>query len=345
MLKKFFLGLFIGLFSMALIMGAGWVALNWYADQPVVSTVERDFTIERGDSLTKVAQGLEALGVLEYPEVFSVMGRLSGIAGGLHAGDYQILPGISRRELLAMFTQGQVRYYDITLVEGQTFYQELERLNAHPKLTEPVKREDIPDLLKSLGIDGAAEGLFYPDTYFFEAGAPVRSILARAHKRLNKVLEEEWLGRAKGLPVDSAYEALVLSSIIEKETGAAFERPAIAGVFVRRLQRGMRLQSDPTVIYGMGERYDGQLSRRMLREKTPYNTYVIKGLPPTPIALSGREAINAALHPADGKSLYFVAKGDGTHYFSESLVEHNKAVRKYQVSERRSDYRSTFEVN
>ena len=330
---------------MILIVGAGWVALNWYANQSVLSTMEQDFTIEKGDSLSRIANRLETLGVLEYPEAFSIIGQLSGMAGGLHAGDYQIVPGMSRRQLLVMFTQGRVRYYDVTLVEGHTLSEVVEQLNAHPKLAKPLTQEDARPFFESLGIDGSPEGLFYPDTYFFEAGTPVKAILARAHKKLNVVLEKEWAGRAKGLPLENSYEALILASVIEKETGASFERPDISGVFIRRLQKGMRLQSDPTVIYGMGERYQGQLNRRMLREKTLYNTYVIKGLPPTPIALVGREAIRAALHPADGKMLYFVAKGDGTHYFSESLAEHNKAVRKYQITERRSDYRSTVETN
>lgn len=333
------------LLSLMLVAGAVLLAIDWYGRQPVVTSQVQGFTIDRGDSLGRVARRLEARGMLEYPQLFSLMGRLSGLATELQAGDYQVQPGTAYRALLTMFTQGQVRYYDVTLVEGYTFAQALEKLNAHPKLTQPLSSRDLPGVFTRLGIDGAVEGLFYPDTYFFEAGATVESILTMAHKKLNQVLAEEWAGRAEGLPLQSPYEALTLSSIIEKETGVAFERPAIAGVFVRRLQRGMRLQSDPTVIYGMGARYAGQLNRRLLREKTPYNTYVIKGLPPTPIALAGRAAINAALHPAEGDALYFVAKGDGTHYFSTSLAEHNRAVRKYQVSERRADYRSTVEVN
>jgi len=326
---------------MSLLVVSGWIWLSWSIDKPVLLLSEQDFIIEKGDSLNYIGKRLKALGVIESFEAFSIMGQLLGMATSLQSGDYQITPGISVREVLVMFTKGRVRYYDITLVEGLRFVDILQLLNSHPKLTRPLSEQDLQSLFKHLDIKGSPEGLFYPDTYFFESGGLVGSILVRAHKRLNEVLEEEWRNKSTGLPYENSYEALVLASIIEKETGVAFERPDISGVFVRRLQRNMRLQSDPTVIYGMGERYQGGLNRKNLREKTSYNTYVIKGLPPTPIALVGRESIHAALHPREGKDLYFVAKGDGTHYFSESLAEHNKAVRKYQVKNRRVDYRSS----
>ena len=345
MLKKFTLGLLTGLFLMFLLVGSGWLAINWYAGQSVLSTTEADFTIEKGDSLGAIAHRLHSRGVIHHPAMFSVMGRLFGVAGSLHVGEYQITPDLSLRDVLNMFSQGQVRYYDVTLVEGLRFSDFIAELNQHAKLTQALTPETTQALLAQLGIEGSPEGLFYPDTYFFEAGATAKSVLVRAHKRLNEVLAEEWQKKSEGLPYSTPYQALILASIIEKETGATFERPDIAGVFVRRLQRKMRLQSDPTVIYGMGERYEGFLTRRFLKEKTPYNTYVISGLPPTPIAMIGREAIHAALNPKKGNKLYFVAKGDGTHYFSESLAEHNKAVRKYQIVERRADYRSTINAN
>ncbi|MDD7806098.1 MAG: endolytic transglycosylase MltG [Endozoicomonas sp. (ex Botrylloides leachii)] len=345
MLKKFISGLLSGLIIMLLLLGGSWLALNWYANQPVLTTIKQDFIIEEGDSLTAISQNLASQGIIEYPKVFSILGRLLDLSGSLHVGDYLITPKTSVRELLDMFSQGKVRYYDVTLVEALRFSDILKELNQHPKLTEPLTQYDAKQLFKALGIKGSPEGLFYPDTYFFQSGASVKSILIRAHERLEKVLKEEWVARDMGLPYKTPYQALIMASVIEKETGAAFERPDIAGVFVRRLRLGMRLQSDPTVIYGMGNSYHGKLTRRILRTKTPYNTYVIKGLPPTPIATVGREAIHAALHPAAGKALYFVAKGDGTHYFSESLEEHNRAVRKYQITDRRSDYRSTIEKN
>ncbi len=342
MLKKCLLGFLGSLLVIAPVVGGSLLALKWYAGQPVKISVEQAFTIEKGDSLGQVANRLARMGILKYPEAFSLMGRLLGKAGNLHAGDYLIVPDSSLLDVFTLFVQGHVRYYNIALIEGHTLAEAITSLNQHPKLTAPLKPDALPAFYQSLGIQGSPEGLFYPDTYFFAAGTPVVDILTRAYKRLQTVLDEEWQGKVDNLPFENAYQALVMASLVEKETGAAFERPAIAGVFVRRLQRNMRLQSDPTVIYGMGKRYEGKLNRKMLREKTPYNTYVIDGLPPTPIALVGREAIHATLHPAGGEALYFVAKGDGTHYFSGSLIEHNKAVRKYQITERRDDYRSTI---
>ena len=346
MFKKLLLGLLSGLFTFMLLAGFAWMGLKWYGDQPLSppdSDTELELTIAPGDSLTRVASRLAEQGWLEYPELFVLVARVEQVAGGIHAGDYLVPADISKRQLLAMFINGQIRYYDVTLVEGQTLNDALETLNSHEKLQSPMDAKAMDRLLADLEISGNPEGMFYPDTYFFHAGASVESILRRARTRLVDVLAEEWESRSEGLPLKTPYEALVLASVIEKETGAVFERPEIAGVFTRRLQKRMRLQSDPTVIYGMGDRYEGRLNRRMLRERTPYNTYTNFGLPPTPIALVGRDAINAALNPQAGTTLYFVAKGDGTHFFSETLAEHNRAVRKYQIVERREDYRSTVE--
>ncbi|WP_062268840.1 endolytic transglycosylase MltG [Endozoicomonas arenosclerae] len=323
-----------------------WKALDWYGNQPLVAPNVEDsleFTVSSGDSMTRVANSLGELGWLQYPEVFVVLARIEKAAGGIHAGDYLIPAGITHRELLDIFTSGQVRYYDVTLVEGHTLKEVVAALNQHEKLSSPLDEEALQSLYQSLDIEGNPEGRFYPDTYFFQADASVESILRRSYKRMDSVLKEEWENRAEGLPYKNPYEALIMASLVEKETGVTYERGEIAGVFVRRLEKGMRLQTDPTVIYGLGDRYQGNISRRMLREPTPYNTYVIRGLPPTPIAMAGREAIHAALHPEDGKSLYFVAKGDGTHYFSKTLAEHNRAVRKYQIEQRRQDYRSTVQ--
>ncbi|OED41631.1 hypothetical protein ACH42_13460 [Endozoicomonas sp. (ex Bugula neritina AB1)] len=343
MLRKLLLILVGGLFSLIVLLGAVWMGLNWYGDQAIANQEEVGFVIEPGESLGKVTEKLNDAGVIQYPEVFQVLARLDNVATALKAGDYLIKLGLSRRELLAVFVEGRVRYYSITLVEGRTLKDVLTELNEHEKLTNPLSLSDVVNIVDTLEKGDNPEGFFYPDTYSFEAGASVESILRIAHDRLEAVLAEEWSQRQKDLPYNSPYEALIMASIIEKETGAPFERPDIAGVFVRRMNKGMRLQTDPTVIYGLGDRYEGKLNRRMLREYTSYNTYVIKGLPPTPIALVGREAINAALNPSSGKALYFVARGDGTHYFSDTLSEHNKAVRKYQIVERREDYRSTVQ--
>ncbi|MRI35218.1 endolytic transglycosylase MltG [Endozoicomonas sp. OPT23] len=344
MLKKILLAAIAGMLLLAIAVGVAWKLMDDFGNQPVEApegVKSLEFTIETGDSMKRVAARLSSEGWLETPEFLEVLARLEKVAVRIKAGEYLIPAGVTHRELLQLFTEGQVRSFEVSLIEGQALMEALEELNSQEKLSEPLDQKAFQTLLKELGIAGNPEGLFYPDTFFFHSGDTVTSILIRSRERMKEVLAEEWQNRAKDLPYKSAYEALVMASLIEKETGVTYERPEIAGVFVRRLQKGMRLQTDPAVIYGQGENYKGNLTRRMLREKTPYNTYMLKGLPPTPIAFVGREAINAALHPKDGKSLYFVAKGDGTHYFSNSLVEHNRAVRKYQIYQRRSDYRSS----
>ena len=344
MVKKLLLAIVAGVLLLALAVGVGWKLVDDFGNQPLAApegVKSLEFTIEPGDSMRRVAARLSAEGWLETPEFLEVLARLEKVAASIKVGEYLIPAGTTHRELLKLFTEGQVRSFEVSLIEGQTIAEALEVLNGHEKLSEPLDQKGFQALLKELEIEGNPEGLFYPDTFFFHSGDTVASILIRSRDRMKEVLAEEWQNRAKGLPYQNAYEALIMASVVEKETGVTYERPEIAGVFVRRLNKGMRLQTDPTVIYGQGEKYDGNLTRRMLREKTPYNTYMIKGLPPTPIAFVGREAIHAALHPKEGKSLYFVAKGDGTHYFSNSLKEHNRAVRKYQIYQRRSDYRSS----
>ncbi|ELT93216.1 hypothetical protein CAPTEDRAFT_106520, partial [Capitella teleta] len=296
-------------------LAAGFYGLRWYGNQQVSADRDTEFVIVPGDSLGRVVRRLSTDQLIQYPEVFEVFARMKGVAAGLHAGEYLISPDITYRQLLNKFAEGDVRYYSATLVEGWTLKELLQDLNNHPKLLSPIEPASV-SLALGKYVQGVPEidnleGLFYADTYSFEAGTTVESILKRAHNRLQSVLTEEWGQRAKGLPYKAPYDALIMASIIEKETGVPSERPDIAGVFVRRLEKRMRLQTDPTVIYGMGDRYEGELNRRMLRERTAYNTYVIHGLPPTPIAAVGREAIRAALNPSDGKTLYFVARGDG----------------------------------
>ena len=259
----------------------------------------------------------------------------------LHSGEYRLLPQQTARDMFGLWQRGEVVQYSLTLVEGWNFRQVRAALGREERLEQRLADLTDAQLMERLGLAGQnPEGRFFPDTYRFVRGMSDFDLLKQAHARLELVLAEEWAQRAEGLPYREPYDALIMASMIEKETGVPEERGEIAGVFVRRLRIGMRLQTDPTVIYGMGERYNGRITRADLREPTPYNTYTIDGMPPTPIALVGREAINAALNPAEGSSLYFVAKGDGSHVFSNTLEQHNRAVREYQLK-RRADYRSS----
>ena len=292
------------------------------------------FEIPHGMSLRTLAQELTALGVLDHPYYFLALAYLRGDAGRVKAGEYEISPGTTPVALLDKLVKNQVYQRSVTLIEGWTTAQVLAALAKDDRLVGKLEGATPQDLMAALGRAGQhPEGRFFPDTYRFTKGASDLDILGRAAQAMDRVLAEEWRERASGLPLESPDQALVLASIIEKETGQASERPTIAGVFIRRLQLGMRLQTDPTVIYGLGAAFDGDLRRADLIRDTPYNTYTRHGLPPTPIALPGRAAIHAALHPAAGDSLYFVAKGDGGHWFSATLEEHNQAVRRYQLGQ------------
>jgi UPF0755 protein len=301
-----------------------------------------DFDIQPGDTLVSVSAQLHANGVIDFPGIWRLYATLHASTHIL-AGEFTIAAGSSPVDILDLFQSGKVKQYQFTVVEGTTISDALASLRQEPKLEKVLPAEFDPALTKWEFIDKPhLEGWFFPDTYNYVAGDSDMSILMRAHKTMTSVLAEEWQNRAENLPYKNAHEALIMASIIEKETAAPHERAEIAGVFVRRLQNDMRLQTDPTVIYGMGSRYKGNITRADLKQATPYNTYVIKGLPPTPIALVGREAIYAALHPAEGDALYFVAKGDGTHHFSKTLQEHQAAVKKYQLN-RRKNYRSSYQ--
>tara|TARA_B100001059_G_C17829393_1_gene583561 strand:+ start:1428 stop:2510 length:1083 start_codon:yes stop_codon:yes gene_type:complete len=260
----------------------------------------------------------------------------------LHVGEYALQPEMTAAELLHLLERGDVLQRHLTLVEGWNFAQVRSALRQAERLKQTLPEEwsdaQVMDALDLSGIH--PEGRFFPDTYQYTFGMSDRDLLLRAYQLMEQQLAEAWAERASDLPFDTPYEALIMASIVERETGVPSERPEIAGVFTRRMNIGMKLQTDPTVIYGLGADYKGNIRRRHLTQPTPYNTYVIDGLPPTPIAMPGREALQAAVNPKPGKSLYFVAKGDGSHVFSNSLVEHNRAVRQYQLS-RRSDYRSS----
>jgi len=297
--------------------------------------------VRPGDTPSGVLQRLEAEGVLEDAFWLRLYWRLNLSGQSLHTGEYRLSPTMTARDMIGLWQRGEVVQYSLTLVEGWNFRQLRSALQNQPKLEQTLDGLTDAEIMSRIGASGQhPEGRFFPDTYRFTRGTSDADLLRRAYARLEQVLEEEWQQRAEGLPYKDAYQALIMASIIEKETGVPGERGEIAGVFVRRLARGMLLQTDPTVIYGMGEKYKGRITRTDLRTPTPYNTYTNAGLPPTPIAMVGREAIHAALNPADGTSLYFVARGDGSHVFSDTLNQHNRAVREYQLK-RRADYRSS----
>jgi UPF0755 protein len=310
-------------------------------EQPLQLTEELLLEVPAGATPGGVLNRLQADGVLHDALWLRLYWRFNLRGQPLHSGEYRLTPELSVRDMLGLWRRGEVVQYSLTLVEGWSFRQVRAALERQDKLELTLSELSDVQLMARLGYPGVnPEGRFFPDTYRFVSGMSDLDLLKQAYVRLEQVLAEEWQGRADGLPYKEPYDALIMASIIEKETGVPEERGEIAGVFVRRLRIGMRLQTDPTVIYGLGERYNGKLTRAHLREPTAYNTYVIDGMPPTPIAMVGREAINAALHPMAGKSLYFVARGDGSHVFSDSLEAHNRAVREYQLT-RREDYRSS----
>lgn len=312
-------------------IGVG-VDYHRFVTAPVTLSGDRaTLDIARGTSFHALARQMTEQGLLKRPYYFMLLARLRGDWTRIKAGEFALTADMTPPQVLAQIVSGQVIQHPVTLVEGWTFRQALAAIDAQPRFSgEALSSLTDTDIMAQLGRSGEhPEGRFFPDTYRFPRTAKKLDILRRALERMDRVLAEEWPKRRPDVPLATPYEALILASIIEKETGVAAERPQIGGVFARRLRQGMRLQTDPTVIYGMGARYAGNIRRADLREATPYNTYVINGLPPTPIALPGREAIRAALQPSAGNTLYFVAKGDGSHVFSATLDDHNRAVRRY----------------
>lgn len=313
----------------------GWFGYDYQNFRQTPLAVPADgavIEIPPGRSVRGIAADLAQKQFIDSPVYFEVLARSTGAAARLQAGEYRIEPGTLPEALLQLLMSGKVMQHMLTIVEGWTFRQMLGAVHAHPVLVHTLRDASPDDIMAALDRKGERpEGRFLPDTYHFPRGMTDAEFLARAYAAMDKALEREWAARAPELPFKTPYEALILASIVEKETGIAAERPLIAGVFVRRLKQGMRLQTDPTVIYGLGERFDGNIRSGDLRADTPYNTYTRDGLPPTPIALPGVDAIRAVLHPAEGEELFFVSKGDGSHHFSATLDEHNRAVRKYQL--------------
>lgn len=300
-------------------------------DAPITIEQSTLYEVQHGASFDQVMVDLAERGILAEDWPFRVLARVSDDdLSQLRAGEFMLEPGMSGREVISLLGSNEIVTYPLTIPEGWTFEQMRSLLAAAPKLMHRTAGMSDKEVMAELGHpDQHPEGRFFPDTYFYHKGSSDLDILRQAYERMQSSLAEIWQTRVDDLPFDTAYEALIMASLIERETGVAGERRRIAGVFKRRLEKGMRLQTDPTVIYGMGDSYDGDITRADLRRATAYNTYVIDGLPPTPIAMPGRAALEAAVNPADGDALYFVAKGDGSHYFSSTLREHNAAVRRY----------------
>lgn len=292
----------------------------------------RVFLIKSGSNIKIIAQDLTMQKIIEDPWLFILLAKLKGVETRVRAGEYQLESGQTPDDLIEVFVSGSSIQYSFTVIEGWSFRQMLDAMAKDPIIEHQLEDKTNEEIMRLIGYpDQHPEGMFFPDTYRFPKGTSDIDFLRRAYQVMQQHLEREWNQRENDLPLKSSYEALILASIIEKETGAGFERPLIAGVFTERLKRNMRLQTDPTVIYGLGESFDGDIRFRDLKKDTPYNTYLRAGLTPTPIALPGLDSIRAALHPAKTKALYFVSKGDGTHHFSETLEEHNAAVKRYQL--------------
>ncbi|MDO9476509.1 MAG: endolytic transglycosylase MltG [Pseudohongiella sp.] len=322
--------LLILLMSVALGGALVFYSVKQYLETPIFLNEPRVVAIEPGSSLTQITRRLENDGILNWPRVLVLWARWQGIDRLVRTGEYELTPGLTPVSLMSLLMSGRNVQYPVTLVEGWTVRQSLEHLWAQESVLVTLSDKTDEEIMAILQSPfPALEGNLFPDTYFFTRNTTDEAILKRAHSRLLEVLEAEWQVREPELPYDSPWQALIMASIIEKESGYQAEKADIAGVFVRRLQQGMRLQSDPTIIYGMGSAYSGVIRRSDIDTTTPWNTYRIDGLPPTPIAISGRDSIRASLNPNPGTALYFVSRGDGSHQFSDTLQEHNAAVRRY----------------
>ncbi|WP_291186001.1 endolytic transglycosylase MltG [Dokdonella sp.] len=316
----------------------GWYDYRRFTDSPLpIARADATIDVARGASYRDILaqlrrEGLAGSGTLDDLR-WRALGRELGVAGRLHAGEYALPQGLTPRELLRRMEAGQVVQHRFTIIDGWTFKQLRVALANETGLAQTLPTLSDEDIAKKFAVaEGNPEGWFLPETYSFVKGEADVDVLNRAHAAMKKALDKAWAGRDAGsVKLDSPYQALILASIVEKETGRPDERPLIAGVFLRRLQFRMRLQTDPTVIYGLGASYDGNIRKRDLETDTPYNTYTRDGLPPTPIALPGVPALEAAMHPTPGDALYFVARGDGSHEFTPTLDEHNRAVQKYQL--------------
>ncbi|KIG11409.1 endolytic transglycosylase MltG [Caballeronia concitans] len=306
----------------------------FWANRPMTLTpAELDVTIKPHSSLRSVSAQLNRGGVPVEPELFVLMTRALGLSAQLKSGNYAFKSGVTPYEVLQKIARGDVNEYVATVIEGWTLQKMRSELDGNPALAHDTAGMSDIDILKAIGAaetdKTSAEGLFFPDTYLFDKGTSDLAVYKRAYRTMQRRLEEAWSTRAPNLPYKTPYDALIMASIVEKETGRAADRPLVAAVFANRLRIGMPLQTDPTVIYGLGPAYGGHLKKKDLQTDTPYNTYTRMGLPPTPIALPGVAALTATLNPAASNALYFVSRGDGSSFFSDNLGDHNKAVDKY----------------
>lgn len=309
------------------------VVLGWLLNTAIErNTNTLDVHVSAGQGARAIAEELRAQGLLVNATLFTLTARFTGASGQLKAGRYEIPPAISTWDLVGFLSKGVSKLSSVALVEGFTAQELLRKLRAQPDLVDDLQGQSPQDIAKKLGLDGGSlEGWIYPDTYKYSPGSTLSEFLKRATRLQQQALQEAWAQRAPNLPLKTPYEALILASIVEKETGQAKDRPKVASVFVNRLKAGMLLQTDPTVIYGVGDGFDGNLTRRHLQTDNPYNSYTRPGLPPTPIANPGKAALYATVRPEESQYYYFVAKGDGSSYFSKNLSEHNNAVRKFQL--------------
>lgn len=317
------------LFVLAIVAGL----FTYYARTPIpLERTPFEFSLKQGSSLKSAAHQMQQAGGLNNEWLFVMLARGLRKASQIKPGNYQLEHEVTPLQLLNMISKGQVEQSSVTIIEGSTFKELRSILNSDSTLRHDSKQLSDAEILKRIGAtETVAEGLFFPDTYNYANGSSDLKVLKRAYQLMQRNLQDSWKKRDPDLPFETPYQALILASIVEKETGQSSDRPMIASVFINRLRKNMRLQTDPTVIYGLGDKFDGNLRKRDLTHDTPYNTYTRDGLTPTPIALPGAASLQAVLHPAASHALYFVARGDGSSQFSNSLVEHNNAVNRYQL--------------